>query len=156
MGLGTMEIATSSGNLAVVEAEGLLHAHGIPYATAERFEPPRPVHTPELQRDASRRGPACPQDPDRLTPVIGSIVGELEQREECLGLSVTAPIGAFGLPVMVWFAAFGGAPDQVTVFGQSAGGDSVMALLASEQTRGRFTARSPRALHSGSVVTAGR
>ena len=33
-------------------------------------------------------------------------------------------------------AAFGGAPDRVTVFGQSAGGDSVMALLASEQTRG--------------------
>ena len=32
-----LEVATSSGHLAVVEAEGLLHARGIPYATAERI-----------------------------------------------------------------------------------------------------------------------
>jgi para-nitrobenzyl esterase len=35
-------------------------------------------------------------------------------------------------------AAFGGDPDQVTVFGQSAGGDSVFSLMLCEQTTGLF------------------
>jgi para-nitrobenzyl esterase len=34
--------------------------------------------------------------------------------------------------------AFGGDPDQVTVFGQSAGGDSVLSLMLCEQTAGLF------------------
>jgi len=35
-------------------------------------------------------------------------------------------------------AAFGGDPDRVTVFGQSAGGDSVFSLMLCEQTTGLF------------------
>ena len=37
--------------------------------------------------------------------------------------------------------AFGGDPDRVTVFGQSAGADSVLSLMLCEQTAGLFRPR---------------
>jgi para-nitrobenzyl esterase len=185
-------------------SDGLAHARGIPYATASRFQPPEPVATPRVARDASRRGPACPQDHSRLDGVNGPLIDGLRQSEECLVLSVVAPDDAVDLPVMVWLhggaylsgggeapkydpddlarqgvvvvnvtyrlgafgyltppgagvenvglldqlsalrwvreniAAFGGNPAAVTVFGQSAGGDSVMSLAASPAARGLF------------------
>ncbi|MEU3471866.1 carboxylesterase family protein [Rhodococcus sp. NPDC006774] len=196
---------TTSGDLEAVEFDGLIHARGIPYATATRFRNPRPVDTPGTTRDATRRGPACVQLPSRLDNVTGPMIDRLDQSEDCLVLSVTAPAAAEGLPVMVWLhgggyvsgggeaekydadhlvregvvvvsvtfrlggfgyltpkgsgdsnigvqdqiealrwvstniARFGGAPTTVTLFGQSAGGDAILALMACDAAAGLFT-----------------
>ncbi|MGV9673912.1 carboxylesterase family protein [Nocardia sp. NPDC003482] len=197
-------IDTTAGSVRVHRVGGLTHARGVRYASAQRFGAPQPLPRSPAVLDATTRGPACPQDPSRLDNVNGPIVDELQQSEDCLVLSVTAPDDAAGLPVMVWFhggaymsgggeapkydpddlaregvvvvnvtyrlgvlgyltptgtgvdnlglldqiaalhwvrdniAAFGGDPASVTVFGQSAGADSVLALIAAPTARGLF------------------
>lgn len=162
------------------------------------------MNTPGSTRDATRRGAACIQLPSRLDNVTGPVVDGLEQSEDCLVLSVTAPSDAHALPVMVWLhgggyvsgsgespmydadllceegvvvvrisfrlggfgyltpkgqwdsnvgvldqiealrwvaaniALFGGDPTNVTLFGQSAGGDAILALLACPSADGLF------------------
>ncbi|MEW1739831.1 carboxylesterase family protein [Nocardia beijingensis] len=184
---------------------------GIRYARAERFGAPEPVPPPEGVYDATRRSAIAPQLPGRLESVMGR-ADPLEQSEDCLAVTVTAPVAAEpgGRPVLVWLhggaylagsgqwnlydavrlvgetgvvvvsvsyrlgvlgylrapgvsagnlglldqiaalrwvrdhiAEFGGDPERVTVAGQSAGGQSVVALL------GIATARS---LFAGAVV----
>lgn len=200
----TRTVHTASGILTGVETDGIVHARGIPYAHADRFGKPVPVDSPTIPRDATRRGPACPQAPSRLDGVTGPMVDELEQDEHCLVLSVAAPVAARAAPVMVWFhggayvtgggeapkydpeplvrdgvvvvnvtsrlggfgyltpvgspaanlglqdqilalrwvsagiAAFGGDPANVTVFGQSAGGDAIVSMMACPAANGLF------------------
>jgi para-nitrobenzyl esterase len=219
---------TTSGDLVVTKTAGIVHARGIPYATAERFHRPQPIDTPGCERDATRRGPACLQFPSRLDSLTGTTVHELEQSEDCLVVTVTTPSEAHALPVMVWLhgggyvcgggeaamydadllvregvivvtvtsrlggfgyltpkglgednvgvrdqiealrwvsaniAHFGGDPHNVTLFGQSAGADSILTLMACESTEGLFgrviVQSAPLGLRAGrdAVYTAAR
>lgn len=175
----------------------LINTRGVRYATASRFEAPSPVAWDGVV-GTTERGPACPQPPSSLLAVVGNSIEGLSFDEHCQVLSVTAPAGASGLPVMVWFhggayvtgsgeskkydasllaslgvvvvnvsyrlgifgyltgnlglldqlvalrwvrdniAAFGGDPANVTAFGQSAGADSVYALMLTSAAENLF------------------
>jgi len=214
------ERQTTGGAILGVERRGLHMWRGIPYASAGRFELPRPASWGGV-RDASAFGPVAPQD--REGQFIGPAKG-VPMAEDCLTLNVIAPPDAAGLPVMVFvhggaysvgssrevrhlgeglvrsgvvfvnlnyrlgalgyldfsrygFAsnlglrdqvaalqwvrdnirAFGGDPDNVTLFGESAGGNAVTTLMTVPSARGLFAraiAQSPppNAIYSPEVA----
>ena len=83
----------------VVRDDGVQVFMGIPYAEAERWRPPHePVAWTE-PLDASRPGPACPQDTRRSDGTAGAGMDE-----QCLFANVyTGPVrGDAKRPVMVW------------------------------------------------------
>ena len=201
-----MHLTIDDGPIDVEARDGVIRARGLPYGRAARFDVAVPPEPWTVRRDSNTPGPACPQRPGRLDFVTGPVLDGLRITEDCLVLSVTAPEGADGLPVMVWFhggayvagggesskydptmlaaeggvvvvtvtyrlgifgylappgsdaednlglrdqilalqwvqrsiSAFGGNPSNVTVFGQSAGADSVLALIVSDGTADLF------------------
>jgi para-nitrobenzyl esterase len=94
-------VELAGGTVTGTEADAVLVFRGIPYATAERFAPPRPAAwSGELA--ATAFGPIAPQ-------AAGAQFQrpDLEQDEQCLSLNVwtpgTQPRGdGSGRPVMVW------------------------------------------------------
>ncbi|TQJ58812.1 para-nitrobenzyl esterase [Arthrobacter sp. SLBN-83] len=84
----------------------VIRATGIPYARAQRFQPPAPVPDWTAEFAATSLSPACPQAPvPFLDAVLGTKYGELPGSEDCQNLSITMP-GDLApdekLPVMVW------------------------------------------------------
>ncbi|NUP58480.1 MAG: carboxylesterase/lipase family protein [Pseudarthrobacter sp.] len=84
----------------------VLRATGIPYARAQRFQPPAPVPDWAAEFSATSPAPACPQAPvPFLDDVLGTRYGELAGSEDCQNLSITMPDDLQPeekLPVMVW------------------------------------------------------
>src|SRR6185295_11819796 len=142
-----VRVTIDSGVLVGSAADGIQVFKGIPYAKPPvgplRWRPPQPPAAWKEARDATAFGFACPQGGAALE-------GEgLQASEDCLTLNVWAPAHAEpsspGAPVMVWLhgggnsaGAFGGDPGRVTVFGESAGGEDVLALLAVPSAAGSF------------------
>ncbi|MDO3339882.1 carboxylesterase family protein [Mycobacteroides abscessus subsp. abscessus] len=76
----------------------MIRTGAIRYATANRFEPPRPVTD-----DRRSSGAICPQSPSRLEGVLGVPDPRLPQSEDCLNLSIVTPgCDDARRPVMVW------------------------------------------------------
>ena len=94
-------IRSLAGPVAARLRHGLIRASAIPYADAIRWREPRPImpgphHT-------THPAPACPQLPiPRLEALLPGAIVNLGFDEACLNLSITAPAGATGLPVMIW------------------------------------------------------
>jgi para-nitrobenzyl esterase len=96
-------IELPAGAVRVHERSGLVEARGLRYAHAARFERPEPIAAWAGVVDATKRGPACPQAPYRLDWVTGPIMAPLAFDEDCLRLSVTAPLPfTERRPVLVW------------------------------------------------------
>lgn len=93
----------TGGTIQVEREDGLVRARGVRYGTAKRFAVSEPPAAWSGVRDATERGPACPQRPSRLGWVTGDALAGLSTNENCLVLTVTAPADAHRLPVMVWF-----------------------------------------------------
>jgi carboxylesterase type B len=81
---------------------------GIPYGQdtsgPNRFKPPRPyVPAPGSEIDATKAGPACPQQLGQLFPPL-ALLNVTQVSEDCLNLNVARPkvTGTDLLPVMVW------------------------------------------------------
>lgn len=189
---------------AIIVDDSFIHARGIPYAKAQRFEKPQPTETWTEALDCTGRAPICPQLPSRLESVMGPLTKGHSLSEDCLRVSIIAPRDVTNAPVMVWLHggayisgggdldcyqpidlakrgivcvninyrlgvfgylhlegiapanlglldqraalqwiqnniyAFGGNPANVTMVGQSAGADSIICLMAAENTKGLF------------------
>jgi para-nitrobenzyl esterase len=98
-------VETSHGKLRGIEERGVCVFRGIPYAQPPvgelRFRSPVPPQPWTGVRDASRFGPAAPQNAALLGPLLGLGVGQMS--EDCLSLNIWTPKPDGGRrPVLVW------------------------------------------------------
>ncbi|MEW4467328.1 carboxylesterase family protein [Parasphingorhabdus sp. JC815] len=91
-------ITIADGSISGVPRDTATVYWNIPYATAKRWEAPRPAKQWKGVRNEQRPGPICPQEINR-----GPLQG-WTQNEDCLNLNVWVPRGQHikPLPVMVW------------------------------------------------------
>ena len=111
---------TGCGDLRGVEDERCRAFLGVPFAKAERFAYARSVEHWEGELDATRFGPACPQNraehehlehPTRRFYKREFREGqEFTYDEDCLNLNIYTPAGAKGTPVILFF--YGGGFDS--------------------------------------------
>lgn len=87
---------------AIIVDDSFIHARGIPYAKAQRFEKPQPTETWTEALDCTGRAPICPQLPSRLESVMGPLTKGHSLSEDCLRVSIIAPRDVTNAPVMVW------------------------------------------------------
>ncbi len=96
-----MIATTVNGKVQGLEKDGVLQFRGIRYASADRFRAPRPADPWDGVYDATRFGPAAPQNPSPLESMLGAT--HVPGSEDCLFLNVYTPALDDGMrPVMVW------------------------------------------------------
>lgn len=91
-------VRTASGSVRGHATADLHVYQGIPYATAARWQPPRPVRPWPGVRDTTQPGPVCAQ------PAPG---GAIQGAEDCLSLNLHRPQGTGKLPVLVFIPGGG-------------------------------------------------
>jgi len=101
----TRTIVIKQGPVRAAVRDGLVYAHGIPFAKVKRFQPPQPPVTWTEERDATQKAAKCPQLPFRFEFVLGPLADDRPVSEDCLTVTVIAPESATptsNLPVVVW------------------------------------------------------
>ena len=94
--------STVSGKVQGLEKDGVLQFRGIPFATAERFQPPQPIDSWHDVRHATRFGPIMPQNPSGLESMLGKS-DATPTDEAAFFLNVFTPaLDDAARPVMVW------------------------------------------------------
>jgi para-nitrobenzyl esterase len=112
---------------------------GITYATAARFERPQPTAWDGDLARPGEFGPAAPQLPgDDIVP--GMRVDATDEAR-CLSLNVWAPVGAAGLPVLLWFHGGSfvlGASSQPCYDGAHLAGEQDVVVVSANYRLGAF------------------
>jgi para-nitrobenzyl esterase len=126
------QVQVEEGLLQGTVEDGLTVYKGIPFAAPPvgdlRWRPPQPAEKWEGVRQADKFAPGPIQGGN---PPSG-------KSEDCLYLNIWTPAKSRRdrIPVLVWI--YGGDPDKVTIFGESAGGIAVSMLCASPLAKGLF------------------
>lgn len=112
-GGGAVVLETACGKLRGMENERCRAFLGVPYARAERFAYAEPVRRWEGELDATRFGPACPQNravhehlenPTRRFYKREFREGcDFRYDEDCLNLNIYTPLNAKNCPVVLFF-----------------------------------------------------
>ena len=171
---------TTAGLVQGTDHDGIWSYLGVPYAEAkERFVPAEEVEPWEGVLVADSYGPMSPQG---VINGVGGEADQSGTDNNCQNLNIWTPGVNDGekRPVMVWLhgggfstgsanvgmmdivdalqwiqdniEAFGGDPENVTIFGQSGGGAKVLALMTSPYAEGLFE---KGIVQSGATATMG-
>lgn len=88
----TVTIQLPGGAIRAAQHGDVIRARGVPYAQAARFQPPQPVQPWSGVRDCTGPATICPQVPSRLENLNGNITAGHVADEDCLHVSVCAPV----------------------------------------------------------------